>query len=63
MNRFVLDTDHLSLLYRGDEAVSNGVAGRDPSAVAISIVSVEETLSGWYTLLRRAKHPGDLSRA
>lgn len=63
MNRFVLDTDHLSLLFRGNVIVANNVYRRPGSSIAISIVSVEETLSGWYTLLRRVRDPNDLPSA
>jgi hypothetical protein len=31
--------------------------------VAIAVISVEEQLSGWYTMLRRGKRPDDLAIA
>ena len=55
MMRFVLDTDIVSLLQRGNEIVANRVARHRQDEVATTIITVEEQLSAWYTLLRRAK--------
>jgi tRNA(fMet)-specific endonuclease VapC len=60
MTRFVLDTDIISLLQHGDEAVVGHVRNHRVDEVATTIVTVEEQLSAWYTLLRRAKTAGDL---
>jgi tRNA(fMet)-specific endonuclease VapC len=35
---------------------------RRPSDGAVTVISLEEQLSGWYTLLRRARRPDDLAR-
>lgn len=61
MTRFVLDTDMISLLQRGNPVVAAHVGTYDPSEVAATIISVEEQLSGWYTLLRRAKTAKELA--
>jgi tRNA(fMet)-specific endonuclease VapC len=63
MSLYVLDTDIISLLQDGDPAVSNRVAQCPPSQLAISVISVEEQLSGWYRRLRQAKQPEQLARA
>jgi tRNA(fMet)-specific endonuclease VapC len=55
MTRFVLDTDTVSLLQHGNPTVAGHVARYKPDEVATTIITVEEQLSGWYTLLRRAK--------
>jgi len=55
MTRYVLDSDTISLLQRGDPTVVGHVGSCAPDEVAATIISVEEQLSGWYTLLRRAK--------
>jgi tRNA(fMet)-specific endonuclease VapC len=60
MIRSVLDTDILSLLQHGNPVVARRVGGHDPGELATTIISVEEELSGWYTLLRRAKSVKDL---
>ena len=63
MSLFVLDTDILTLFARGDPTVTARVAEHDPTEIAISVVTVEEQLSGWYTQLRQAKHPDRLAWA
>ena len=60
MTSYVLDTDTLSLLQRGNSAVGAQLSQYDADEVATTIVSVEEQLSGWYTLLRRAKTATEL---
>jgi tRNA(fMet)-specific endonuclease VapC len=63
MNLFVLDTDILSLLQASHAAVSARVAARDPAAVVITVISVDEQLRGWYTLVRKAKTPAQVAFA
>lgn len=63
MTLYILDTDTLSLLQHGHPKVSQECAARHPSDLAITVISVEEQLSGWYTLLRKARRPEDLARA
>lgn len=60
MTRFVLDTDIVSLLQHGHEKVAQNVGRHGPDEVATTIISVEEQLSGWYTLLRRARTTKEL---
>ena len=62
MTTFVLDTDMMSLLQRGHPGVAAHFDHYQPYEVATTIISVEEQLSGWYALLRRAKTPMDLVR-
>lgn len=62
MTLYALDTDTLSLYERGDLAVSRAVQARSPGEVVITVISVEEQLSGWYTLLRRTKSDQQLAR-
>jgi tRNA(fMet)-specific endonuclease VapC len=57
MNVFVLDTDILTLFQREHASVVASVAQHAPPEIAISVVTVEEQLSGWYTEIRRAKRP------
>lgn len=63
MRLFILDTDILSLLQAKHAEVSRRVAACDPSEVAISVITVEEQLRGWYTLLRRGKKPSHIAFA
>jgi tRNA(fMet)-specific endonuclease VapC len=55
MSLFVLDTDTLTLFQAGDPLVRQQVAARPPQDLAITVLSVEEQLSGWYTFFRKAK--------
>lgn len=63
MSLFVLDTDILVLFQQGHEAVCRRVLSHPMEELAISVITVEEQLSGWYTLLRRAKGTEQLARA
>jgi len=57
----VLDTDILSLFQRGHPVVCQCVAATAPADLAITVITVEEQLSGWYTLLRSTTRPDQLS--
>jgi tRNA(fMet)-specific endonuclease VapC len=57
----VLDTDTLSLYQRGHAAVSQHVASHPPADLAITVINVEEQLSGWYALLRRTNRRDHLA--
>ena len=63
MTLYILDTDTLSLAQRGHPKVSQECGARPPADLAITVISVEEQLSGWYTALRKARRPDDLARA
>jgi tRNA(fMet)-specific endonuclease VapC len=63
MSLYVLDTDMLTLLEEGHPAVCRSFHKRSPSKVAITVLTVEEQLSGWYTVLRKAKSPDKLAWA
>src|SRR5437667_12267087 len=52
---YLLDTDTVSLYQHGHPGVCAAVADHASSAVVISVMTVEEQLSGWYSELRRAK--------
>lgn len=61
MSRWILDTDHVSLLLAGHPQVSRRVAavGAD---VAITIVTVQELFNGWVTRINNAKDVQELVR-
>jgi tRNA(fMet)-specific endonuclease VapC len=63
MNLFVLDTDILTLFQRNHSAVVTRVAEHSADAIAVSVVTVEEQLPGWYAQLRKAKGPEKLAWA
>lgn len=60
--RYVLDTDILTLYQRGNLNVVRNAQSRPLDQLAVTIISVEEQLSGWYTELRRAKRTAQLAQ-
>jgi tRNA(fMet)-specific endonuclease VapC len=60
---FVLDTDLLTLYYQGNSAVVGNIQAQPASALAISVVTVDEQLTGWLKLTRRAWQPAEIERA
>lgn len=63
MSLFVLDTDTLSLYERKHPIVVPKVQAVKKDELAVTVITVEEQLSGWYRLLRQAKSPPQLARA
>ena len=63
MSRFVLDTDTVQLFQDQNPRVLARVRAVTPGDLAISVVTVEEQMSGWYTQLRKAKQPDRLAWA
>ena len=63
MPQFILDTDTLTLLRQGNTAIIQKLQEIDPNEVAITAITVEEQLSGWYTLMRQLRSDSDLERA
>lgn len=57
MSLYILDTDTLTLLQEGHPAIRNRVAACAVDELAITVISVEEQLSGW-----RAKKPEELTK-
>lgn len=55
MPRYLLDTDHLSFLQRGDERVIQRYEAETSDQVAVSIVSYEEQLKGRLAVVSQAK--------
>ncbi len=51
--RYVLDTDHISLLFRRDLLVSRRFE-REVRSVGIAVISVQETFNGWAGKLSKA---------
>jgi tRNA(fMet)-specific endonuclease VapC len=62
MSLYVLDTDMLTLYQEGHEAVYRHCAEHAPTALAITVINIEEQLTGWYTLLRRPQSHAQLAR-
>jgi tRNA(fMet)-specific endonuclease VapC len=63
MSLYVLDTDVLTLLQDGDPAVIRNVVIHAADPLAITVISVDEQLTGWYAQVRRAKRRDLLAAA
>lgn len=63
MMRYVLDTDHLSLLQRGYEPLRSRVEGQPTITLAITIISVEEQLRGRLAQVNKAKTTAQLEQS
>jgi tRNA(fMet)-specific endonuclease VapC len=61
MSLFVLDSDTLSLLEKGHASVSARVASHPAAEISVPVIVVDEALSGWYSMIRKAKNPRQLA--
>ena len=62
MSLWVFDTDSLTLWLRGNEQVATRVVQQLPHQLAITIITIDEVLRGWYTQIRRARSDEQLAR-
>ncbi len=60
MSLYLLDTDMLTLLQHQNPAVLAQIAAHPTDTVGITIVTVEEQLSGRLAMVRRATIPADV---
>jgi tRNA(fMet)-specific endonuclease VapC len=51
----VVDSDILSLYQQRNLSIRNRIAQHSTDELSVSIISIEEQLSSWYTMRRRAK--------
>jgi tRNA(fMet)-specific endonuclease VapC len=63
MPLYALDTDTLTLLRRRHPDVTRRVAAAPPVDVTVTVITIEEQISGWYTYLRQANNPAAIERA
>lgn len=63
MPLYVLDTDILTLHRAGNQQATERILACPPQDLAITVITVEEQVTGWYTLLRRAASNQAVSRA
>jgi predicted nucleic acid-binding protein len=63
MSLYVLDTDILSLFREGHAEVSRRVGLLQPGEVVTTVITVDEHLTGWYSLIRAVKRPDRLELA
>jgi tRNA(fMet)-specific endonuclease VapC len=60
---YVLDTGSITLYRQGHAAVCRRVTACPRATLAVTVISAEEQLTGWYAMLRRAKRRDDLAIA
>jgi tRNA(fMet)-specific endonuclease VapC len=63
MSLYILDTDILTLALRSDPSVTARLSKIPPEELAITVISVEEQLTGWYTYLRRGRKREEIAYA
>jgi len=63
MSLHVLDSDIFSLYRRGHKNLDERIDSRPLDELAITVVTVEEEVAGWYSLLRQARTAADEVRA
>ncbi len=54
MSIWILDTDHLSLLQRGNLQIVQRIAAVRPQEIAVTVVTMEEQLQGRLSEIRKA---------
>lgn len=54
MTLYVLDTDHISLFQKSHPRVVSHVQATDSQNLAVTIISGEEQLRGWFNAIRQA---------
>lgn len=55
MSLYILDTDHISLVQRGNENIALRSAGIPPELISITVISIEEQLRGRFAKIREAE--------
>jgi tRNA(fMet)-specific endonuclease VapC len=60
--RYLLDTDHISLLQRGQPLIVRRLAVVSAADVAVTIITVDEQLQGRLAVIRRAQTQLDAAR-
>jgi tRNA(fMet)-specific endonuclease VapC len=55
-DEFVIDTDALNLFFRGDEEAVQVLARLKIKQLSSTVISADEIVSGWQTLLRKVKN-------
>lgn len=63
MSLYILDTDTLSLYQHGHAAITARILALTPGELAITVLSVEEQITGRYASLRKARQTDELARA
>jgi tRNA(fMet)-specific endonuclease VapC len=60
--RYILDTDHVSLLQRGNARIAANLARIDVANCAVTIITAVEQIQGRLAVIRRARIEADAAR-
>jgi len=60
---YILDTDHVSLHQRQDQALVRRLASIPPGQVFTTAITFEEQLRGWLAVIKKAQTPERLVQA
>lgn len=62
-DRYLFDTDSLSLYFHDHPILIQRFLAHTRDEIAVSVITIEEVLTGWYAALRRARKPHELVNA
>lgn len=54
MTQYILDTDHISLFQKGNRQITARINAMNPANIAVTVISSEEQLRGWFDAIRQA---------
>ncbi|AFY47864.1 putative nucleic acid-binding protein, contains PIN domain [Nostoc sp. PCC 7524] len=63
MTKWVLDTDHVSLLQRGHPVVVSKVSAVNPAEIAVTVITIVEQMYGRLDVINRTKSKQELVTA
>lgn len=62
MTRYILDTDHVTLLQQVHPIVSQRVSTVNPDNIGVTVVTVEEQVRGWLSAIRKTSQSSQPER-
>lgn len=61
--RYLLDTDTVSLIERGDSTVLRRILMEDPADIFVSVITLHEQMNGRFKMIDKARTPESLALA
>jgi len=61
MSLYILDTDTFSLFQRNHPAVVRRVGATPPAELAVTILTIEEQVTGRFAFIRKARRPDEIA--
>ncbi|MEQ9669113.1 type II toxin-antitoxin system VapC family toxin [Coleofasciculus sp. G2-EDA-02] len=62
MTRYILDTDHVTLLQQVHPIVTQRVSTVNPDNIGVTVVTVEEQVRGWLSAIRKTSQSSQPER-